>query len=81
MYSVYSPLLGNCCTHKVHILEYHRVCPLVRIRTPHPSLEASMYLPQNQGGAQSPIAVDEGVGGPNSDDWRKSLVVFFLLCG
>jgi hypothetical protein len=58
---------------KVHIyLEYHSVCPLVRIGTPpHPHPLASVS-PRNQG--------VRGWGSPNSDDWRKSLALF-LLCG
>ena len=51
--------------HKVHIyLENHSVCPLVRIGIPHP-----LFCKQF-----------DGVGSPNSDDWRKGLALC-LLCG
>ncbi len=60
-------------------LEYHSVCPLVRIGTTHPLLpQASVSLPRNQrGGAHSPAV--RGWERPNSDDWRKSLALC-LLC-
>jgi hypothetical protein len=55
--------------HKVHkYLEYHSVCPLVRIGT-HPLFSKCVSLPpESKGGTHSPAG--EGVGGPNSDDWR-----------
>jgi hypothetical protein len=60
-------------TKYVHIcLEYHRVCPLVRIWTPLPPVpQASVSL--------SPAG--EGVGGPNLDEWRKNLALCLLLYG
>ncbi len=67
--------------HKVHIyLEYHSVCPLVRFGTPPPSLSRKRVCsaPRTKGGTHS--LTGEGVGGPNSDDWRKSQA-FCLLCG
>jgi hypothetical protein len=61
---------GNRVVHKIHIyLEYHSVCPLVGIGTPHPLTDCAP--PLNQGG---------GGGGTHSDDWRKSLALC-LLCG
>ncbi len=66
--------------HKVHIsLEYQSVSPVVRVGTPPtPCPTSECVPPQNQkGGTHSPA--DEGVGGPNSDDRRKSLS-FCLLC-
>jgi hypothetical protein len=62
--------------HKVrHIpLETHSVCPLVRIGTLPPP---SRVPPGTKGGTLS--AAGEGEGGPNSDDWRKSLALC-LLC-
>jgi len=59
---------------KVHIyLEYHSISALVRIGTPTPS-PASECVPPPRVGTHS--SAGECVGGPNSDDWRKSL----LLC-
>ncbi len=56
--------------HKVHMyLEYHSVCPLVRIGTPlTPLPQASLSPPPP---AHLPLGV--GVGVPIRDDWRKSL--------
>jgi hypothetical protein len=53
-------------------LEYHSVCPLVRIGTPPPPLpQASVSSPEPKGeeGTHSPAG--EGVGVP-TDDWRKT---------
>jgi hypothetical protein len=58
--------------HKVHIyLEYHSVCPLVRIGTPHPVYRKCVPLPGTKGGGETLTAAGEGRGA-NSDDWRKS---------
>ncbi len=64
---------------KVHIhLEFHSVCPLVGIGTPNPSHTSECVPPEPKGGgAHSPAG--EGWGGPNSEDWRKSLALC-LLC-
>jgi hypothetical protein len=48
--------------HKVIYLEYHNVCPLVRIGTPHTLSRKRV----------------RGLGGPNADDWRKILVLCLL---
>ncbi len=67
--------------HKVHIyLEYQSVCPLVRIGTLHPPLPpASESLPpEPKEGEHTRLRVRRW-GGPNSDDWRKSLALC-LLC-
>jgi hypothetical protein len=68
--------------HKVHIyLEYHSICPFVRIRTPHPlSRKRVPAHPRNQRGWGYTLACMVYGGGPNSDDWRKSLALG-LLCG
>jgi hypothetical protein len=60
-------------------LENQSVCPLVRIGTHAPPLhQASVYPhPGIKARGHSPAA--EGVGGPNSDDWRNSLALC-LLC-
>ncbi len=68
--------------HKVLLyLEYHSVCPIVRIGTPPPKIpHLSVSFPRNQeGDAHSPAGEGAG-GGPNSDDWRKGIVLC-LLCG
>jgi hypothetical protein len=54
-------------------LEYHSVCPLVRIGTPSPADECIPPEPKRGGGTHS--SGREGVGGPNLDDGRKSLVL------
>ncbi len=52
-------------------LEYHIVCPLVRFWDPPPPLpQANVSPPEPPGGGHTPAG--EEVGGPNSDDWRKS---------
>ncbi len=69
-------------THKVNIyLEYHSVCPLVRIgTTPPPLSQASVSSPWNKGrGEDSPMRM-RWRGSPNSEDWRKSLALC-QLCG
>jgi hypothetical protein len=50
------------CGKKVHeYLEYHSVCPLVRIGTPHPLSRERVYPHQeSKGGEHSPAG--EGVG-------------------
>jgi hypothetical protein len=65
--------------HMYEYLEYHSVCPLVRIGTPSTPSPASECArpPGTKGGTYS--AAGEAVGGPNSDDWRKGLVIC-LLC-
>jgi hypothetical protein len=73
--------------HKVNIyLESNSACPLlVRIETPPPtpSPASKCAPPLNQrggGGTHSPAAEEVG-GGPNSDDWRKSLALSdVILC-
>jgi hypothetical protein len=70
----------------VHIyLEHQSICPLVGIGTaPSPLQNARECLltptpptPNQRGGT---LACSEGMGSPNSDDWRKSLAQC-LLCG
>ncbi len=57
-------------------LECHIVCPLVRIGTPIPSPASECVPPGTKGGTHS--SAGEGVGGPNSDDWRTSLALCIL---
>ncbi len=74
--------LKKAYTSKVHIyVEYHIACPLVRTGTPHPiSPECAPPPPEPKGeGTHSPACQGMGGGGPNSDGWRKS-VVLCLLC-
>jgi hypothetical protein len=60
-------------------IEYHSVCPLVRIgTTTFPLPQASVYPPQPKGRGHTRLRVRGG--GSNSDDWRKSLALC-LLCG
>ncbi len=77
----------NCVIHKVHIyLEYHTVSvPSLELGpTPPPTLSHASegdLPPWNQGGGggiHSPAY--EGVGSPNSDDWRQSSALC-PLCG
>ncbi len=63
--------------HKVHIyLEYHSVCSLVRTWTPLSRKRVCPSPREGRGGIHSPAG--KGVGGPNSDDWRKSLALCVL---
>jgi hypothetical protein len=74
-------MFGYCRSTKyVHIyLEYHSVCPLVEIGTPHPlSHECAPPPPPTKGGGHTRLRVREWRS-PNSDDWRKSLALC-LLC-
>ncbi len=59
-------------------LEYQRVCPFVRIGSPHPFYRKRLCLPppRNQKGVgRQHLLAGEGAGGANSDDWRESLVL------
>jgi hypothetical protein len=62
-------------------LEYHNVCPIVRIRTPPPPFpQASVPLPpEPKGGGMTHSPAGEGVGAPNSDDCSKGSLVLCLL--
>jgi hypothetical protein len=68
--------------HKVHIyLEYHSVCPLVRIGTPPtPSPLASVSLPSEPKGGTH-WSGGEGVRGPNSDDSVYSALYSLVKAG
>ncbi len=59
-------------TKYIMYLEYHSFCPLVQIGNhPPPLPQASVSPPPGtKGGTHSPAG--EGVGGPNSDDWKKA---------
>ncbi len=59
-------------------LEYHSVCPLVKIGTPHPSLPQTSVSPPEPNGEGAHSHAVEGVESPNSDNWRKSLVPKFI---
>jgi hypothetical protein len=61
--------------HKVHIyLDCHSICLLVRIGpTDFPLSQGSLSPPGTKGG--DTLAAVEGVWGPNTDDWRKSLAL------
>ncbi len=59
-------------------LEYHRVCPLVRIGTLHPLFPEQVCPPRTYEGRHTRLRV-RGWEGSNSDDWRKSLALC-LLC-
>ncbi len=58
--------------------EYHSVCPLVRIGPPPPSPRPQATVswpPLLESKDGDTLAACEGVGGPNSDDWIKSLAL------
>jgi hypothetical protein len=67
--------------HKVHIyLEYHSVCPLVRIGNPR---NHRVHAPCGSGGSQfrrvhTRLRV-RGWGSPDSDDWKKKLSILSNL--
>jgi hypothetical protein len=52
-------------------LEFHSVCPLVRFRTPTPSPSSECVPSNGTKRGETPSPADEGVGSPNSDDWKK----------
>jgi hypothetical protein len=63
-------------THKVHIyVEYHSVCPLVGIVTPHSLSRKRMCPPSGTKGGGDTLVCGWG---PISDDWRKSLALSLL---
>ncbi len=64
-----------------YYLEYHSVCPLVEIGTPPPLSRKRVCHPppEPKGGGGTHAPAGEGMGGPNSDDWRKSLALC-LVC-
>jgi hypothetical protein len=64
---------------KYKYLEYHSVCPLVRIGTPHPLSRERVYSPPESKGGEHTRLLVRGWAGPNSDGWRKSLTLC-LLC-
>ncbi len=55
--------------------EYHSVCPLVWIGTPHPLPPVSVYPPLNQRSGEHTRLRVRGWGSLNSDYWRKSLAL------
>jgi hypothetical protein len=57
--------------------EYHSVCPLVRIEAPSSPLPQASVSHQT---GRTQLPAGEGIRGPNSDDWGKSLE-FCLLRG
>jgi hypothetical protein len=52
-------------------VEYHNVCLLVRMGLPPTPSRKRVCPPRNKGGGPA----SEGLGGSNSNDWRKSLVL------
>jgi hypothetical protein len=80
LYKFFAGSSKKLIDHKVHIyLEYHSVCPLVRIGTPPlPLPRASVSTPGTKGGRHTRLWVRVG-GGPKSDVWRKNLVLCSVL--
>ncbi len=75
---IWSKKLNIASGPKVHkYLEYHSVCPLVGIGTPHPLSCKRVCPPPNQRGGHTHLQV-RGWGSPDSDDWRKSLALCLL---
>ncbi len=69
-------------SHKVHVyLEYHSVCPLVGIGTPHPlsCKQVCPHPPGNKGGGVHTPQRVRGWGSPNWNDWTESLGVSTVL--
>jgi hypothetical protein len=75
----------NCMLNSMHIWyifseklhhKVHRIPRVPQCMSPRPNRDPPTSSPK-RGGAHSPGG--EGVGGPNSDDWRKSLALC-LLC-
>ncbi len=68
--------------HKVHIcIEYHSVCPLVRIGTSPPPLpQASVSPLESKRVGDTLTCRCGGGGGTDSDDWRKILALCLLFC-
>ncbi len=71
---------GNSQNHSYAESPQCTVCPVVWIRTlPTPLPQASVSSPQKTKGEGDVLACGWGSGGPNSDNWRKSLELC-LLC-
>ncbi len=80
-FNIYSKCVGPrlgvlSCPYIFVYLEYHSVSLLFRIGTPIPSPANECVPPPGWGHTRLRV---RGSGGPNSDDWRKSLALC-LLC-
>ncbi len=72
---VYFSYIHSQSTYTVY-LEYHSVSPLVRMLGPPTPSPLSHCAPSRNQRAGGPTRLRvKGGGGPNLDDWRKSLVV------
>ncbi len=75
--------LGDTMHHKVHIyLEYHSVCPLIRIEIPHALTRKRVcpLPPRNQRGDTLACGCGRGGSEFGRRDWRKSLALCLILC-
>ncbi len=63
-------------------MEYHSVCPRVGIGIPQTPSECVPIPaePKLRGGGKAHSPEGEGVGSPNSNDWRKSVALCLLCC-
>jgi hypothetical protein len=63
--------------YSIQFVEYQSVCPFVGIGAPPPRKRERLPPWTQRGEEQHSFAV-EGVGGPNSNDWKESLLLCIL---
>ncbi len=57
-------------------IDYQSVCPFVGTGSPNPLPRKRVYLPPwTQRGEEQHTLADEGVEGPNLDDWKENLAI------
>ncbi len=79
---IYSPKILSILRRLYSAVEYHSVCPLVRIGSAQPLFRKRVCSPPPPGtkGGEAKLACrfGGGGGGPNPDGWRESLALCLL---